>query len=173
MNVGLSDSIQKEELSICYTHTLSAWRCINFEQHRIDNDSIDIELIYRGKKNGWDYSSPSLWIQLKSTSVAKFNRDGNLRFKINKKNYNDLRKQSQTPRILVVLCLQKHYVECNNSQLIINGNAYWISLLGRPPLSISQNSITINIPKTNIITDNTFVKMLENTACSRPLAEGL
>lgn len=175
MGIGLSDSIHKEELSICYTHTLAAWRGINFEQRRIDNDSIDFELIYRGKKCEWAYSSPSLWIQLKATTVAKFDNNGNLKFRIDKKNYDDLRSKTQTPRILVILCLpkSKNYVEYHPAHLTIHGKAFWVSLLGEPPLRKSQHSITVTIPENNIITENTFIKMLENTANDRSLDEGL
>lgn len=175
MTVGLSENVKKEELSMCYSHALASCCGLNFEKPRIDNDSVDVELVLRGMKTHWIYSSPRLFIQFKATSSALFDKDGNLKFKINKKNYDDLRRPSQVHRILVVFCLprDKKSVEYFTTHVLLNGFSFWLSLHGMPQLKQRQQNITLTIPKSNVISDNTFIKMLENSACNLPLEEGL
>jgi hypothetical protein len=175
MAVGLTKNLIKEELSMCYSHALASSCGLNFERPRIDNDSVDAELVYRGKKDKWIFSSPRIFIQFKATSSPRVDKDGNLKFTLGKKNYDDLRLRSQIYRVLVVCCLPNNtkYVEHHPTHVHLKGKSFWFSLLGLPSLRQSQKNIFIKIPKTNIIDEKTFLKMLENSACDRPLSEGL
>jgi len=136
MSVGLTENIKKEELSMCYSHALAAWGGLNFEKPRIDNDSVDAELVLRGMKDNWKFSSPRLFIQFKATASADFDSKGNLKFVLSKKNYDDLRNPSQVPRILVIFCIPRgvNTVEHHGTKTSINGTCYWASLEGMPQI---------------------------------------
>ena len=153
MTVGLTKNLIKEELSMCYSHALASSCGLNFEKPRIDNDSVDAELVYRGKKDNWIFSSPRLFIQFKATSSPKLDKNGDLKFTLSRKNYDDLRLRSQNYRILVLCCLPNNgkYVEHHPAHVHIKGASFWLSLLEMPALKRSQKNVVVTIPKNNLV----------------------
>ena len=172
---GLSKAHIKEDVTICFVHAVAAQCGINFETPRRDNDSIDAVISYSGSCSQWVWSSPSIGIQLKATASHHFDDKGNLVFRLPIKNFNDLSRKTQAPRLLVVLALnhKDDFVKIQTKNLLIDGIAYWISLEGYKTTSRATTSITIRIPSKNVLTIETILRMIHNVGCDRDVATGL
>ena len=94
---------------------------------------------------------PKLDLQLKA-SVRLARYGDNLSYAVKLKNYDDLRIETQTPRLLVILDLPPEYDQWLNvsvEALIIRRAAYWFSLRGMTETK-NETSVTISIPACNI-----------------------
>lgn len=94
---------------------------------------------------------PTIGTQLKATGSLVSPDNGNWRFPLKLKNYDDLRVPTQTPRILVLLILpenETNWLSLSPDQLIIRRAAYWVSLLGLPE-SNNETSVTVSIAIVN------------------------
>jgi hypothetical protein len=91
---------------------------------------------------------PRLEVQLKATS-ADCRRDTHLAFPLPVKNYDDLRRATLVPRILVILLLpadKQQWVTQSEEELIARRCAYWRSLTGQPD-SPNTSSVTVPVPR--------------------------
>ena len=71
---------------------------------------------------------------------------------MNRHNYDLLRMETQTPRLLVVLDLpreEKRWVTITANKLILRRRAYWLSLQGREATD-NRSSVTVHIPRGNV-----------------------
>jgi Domain of unknown function (DUF4365) len=141
----LTDTDSESALSIAYVHAVAASAGYNCgEPGGPDRDSIDIQIAAGGGMR------PKLDIQLKATTRLKKTAT-NYSFALKKKNYDDLRVETQTPRILVVLDLPAEpdkWLQIADNRLSISRYAYWVSLSGKPD-SDNEKTITISIPQEN------------------------
>ena len=90
---------QKEGLSLAYVKALAARAGFSTAVPEPDRDSVDVRIMAGGPRR------PALDLQLKATADLAETQDGFRRFRLPIKNYNDLRVETQTPRLLVVLDL--------------------------------------------------------------------
>ena len=95
---------------------------------------------------------PAIDLQLKAT--VKLNPAGNrhYRFKLNRRNYDLLRIQTQTPRVLVVLDLPRYedqWIKVTTDELALRRCAYWLSLVGADETD-NRSSVTVLIPMENV-----------------------
>lgn len=158
----LLDTEKKEELSHAYIHaiaTKAGYSC--FHHPKPDNDSIDVQI--RGNTHPVEDSicNPMMDIQLKATATHSFD-DGHLHFPLKKKNYDDLRAESLVPRLLVVLILPKEeseWVVHSEEEMVSKKCAYYRSLRGELD-SKNQSTITIKIPKSNILSPEELGRLM-------------
>lgn len=92
---------QKEGLSLAYVKALAARAGFSTATPEPDRDSVDVRIMAGGPRR------PALELQLKATVGLAEAQDGFRRFRSGIKNYNDLRVETQTPRLLVVLDLRQ------------------------------------------------------------------
>ena len=81
-------------------------------------------------------------------------QSGVLRFRLPVKNYNDLRVETQTPRLLVLLELPKdeeRRMTVTGEELILRRRAYWLSLQRRTDEPANQETVTVHIPTRNVL----------------------
>ena len=93
---------------------------------------------------------PALELQLKATINLGDGGDY-VRFPLQRRNYELLRLEAQTPRLLVVLELPNdpdQWMDITADELVIRHRAYWLSLLGRDETD-NETSVTVHIPKRN------------------------
>lgn len=93
---------------------------------------------------------PALELQLKAT-INLGDGSVHVRFPLRRRNYDLLRLETQTPRLLVVLELPNdpnQWMEITSDELVIRHRAYWVSLLGYDETS-NETSVIIHIPKQN------------------------
>ncbi len=153
----LTDDDIESALSIAYVHAVAAhsgYTC--GEPAGPDRDSIDIQIASGGTMR------PKLDLQLKATIKLKRNKS-TFTYPLKVKNYNDLRIETQTPRILVILDLptdQTQWLNITPEELIIRRAAYWVSLAGQPDTA-NDHSVTISIPVSNIFDVKELKRLME------------
>lgn len=159
----LGDNLIKEQISYAYLHLISSKCGFTCQPDNVDVDSVDATIKCPGKVSDESLLlSPSLEVQLKATSNARFD-DDNLIFDCPLKNYDKLRVETHIPRILVVLALnsdEDKWVYNDIEKLTVEHCCFWISLVGMDEVS-NQTSVRIRIPKTNILNPLQLRRILE------------
>ena len=136
----LSANDRKAELSFAYLAALAAHAGYTCQRGPLpDVASVDATI-----RSG-DAAGTQFDVQLKATSTPSRRTDG-LRFRLAKKNYNDLVADRMTPLLLVVLELPSadtDWLACTVEHLTLRRCGWWISLAGRDPTDSDKTTITI------------------------------
>lgn len=154
----LSTPDRQEALSRAYAAAIAASAgYTTYNPADFDRDSIDLGFSAGGAMR------PKLDAQLKATINLRKSGDF-FKFPLKKRNYDDLRVQTQVPRIIVVLALPRKeagWLNISVQRLVIRRCAFWASLLGQPELPESQQSMTVEIPAANIFDVNGLKYLME------------
>lgn len=159
----LHDDDVESALSIAYVHAIAAqsgYLC--GEPPGPDRDSVDIQIAAGGVMR------PKLDLQLKA-SIRLADAGESFSYKLKIKNYNDLRIETQTPRLLVMLDLPRNrdeWLRVSVDELIIRRAAYWVCLRGKPSVD-NSTSVTIAIPKRNIFDVSALNALMEQSRQGR------
>ena len=97
----MTDADQKEALSFVYAKAIAARAGYVSLDYDLDRDGIDLRIQAGGAMR------PALELQLKATVNLARRDDGYFHFPLKRRNYDLLRDATQTPRLLLVLELQK------------------------------------------------------------------
>ena len=158
----LTENQIKEELSIAYIHAIAAKVGFSCERPKTDMDSVDIEIKSHGKlTNDSTIYSPEIKLQLKSTSCINVIGD-NIHFSLPINNYDDLRSNSMTPRLLVIFELpvnKEEWIQHTTEELIMRKCAYWVNLYGEPDTQ-NQSNITVKIPKQQVLSPEELYQLM-------------
>lgn len=155
----MTDSDQKEALSFVYVRAVAARAGYVIGRSELDRDSIDLRI------ESGEPMRPALDLQLKATANLNGRDDCYFRFTLNRKNYDDLRIPTQTPRLLVVLDLPRRrdqWVTITEDKLVLRRRAYWLSLVGRPQTD-NQVSVTVQIPRRNVFDVNGLRALMDQS----------
>ena len=150
---------QKERLSLVYVKALAARVGFATSERSPDRDSIDLSLHDDGPR------CPTLDLQLKATASLDAPRNGWFSFSLSIKNYNDLRCEAQTPRLLVVLELpqeESRWMMVTPEELILRRRAYWLSLQGLEGVS-NKATVTVPIPVDNVLNVEALQTLMERS----------
>ena len=145
----LTHQQQEENLSRAYVRAVAAMA--GYVISVPENDSFGIDLTIRGPSNNDPVTSHTLEVQLKATINLK-STGNEWSYPLKKTNYDHLREESVTPRILIVLRLPEDpsaWLEISHQQLQLQHCAYWISLKDFKETE-NKETITIKIRKDNI-----------------------
>ena len=152
---------QKEGLSLVYAKALAVRAGYSVSVPWPDRDSVDLRV-----QAGGAYR-PALDLQLKATSSVGEPRDGFLPFRLSIKNYNDLRVETQTPRLLIVLELppdEARWMTITPECLVLRRRAYWLSLQRDHDEIASQETATVHIPERNVLNVETLQELMERSS---------
>ena len=155
----LTDSDQKEALSLVYAQAVAARAGYVTEVPNTDRDSVDLCIRAGGRMR------PLLDLQLKATVNLERPRDGFLHFPLGIKNYNDLRIESQIIRLLVVLDLpedEQQWMTITENELILRHRAYWLNLQGYEETA-NELSVTVRIPEENLFNVESLRTLMEQS----------
>ena len=148
MNKMLTSADQKERLSLVYVKALAARVGFTTSEPDLDRDSVDVSI------HGGGPYRPSLDLQLKATTKLGPELNGYHSFSsLSIKNYNDLRVETQAPRLLVVLDLpqdESRWMTVTPEELILRRRAYWLSRQGKGAVS-NRQTVTVHIPVGNLL----------------------
>ena len=111
-----------------------------------DRESVDMQIRAHGGMQ------PCLDVQLKATTTLGPVKDGSLVFPLKAGNYEDLRKRTMIPKVLVVLDLPKdeeQWLTVEPLRLVLRKCAYWLTLTGFPARD-NKETVTVRIPAQNI-----------------------
>jgi hypothetical protein len=151
---------QKEQFSKAYVKAVaSVAGYATYLPDIPDLDSVDYGISTRIV--GPVHCSPKLELQLKGTSQNIVD-DGFVRFPLKIKNYEDLRKRVQVPRILIVVTIPDEMDEWliqDEESLSLYKCGYWISLREAEPVD-NIASVTIPIPRSQQFTVDALQEMM-------------
>lgn len=142
----LTEEDRKEALSRAYAHAVAARAGYVTAVYDQDRDGVDLRIQAGGEMR------PAIELQLKATVRLAASDDGHFRFPLKRRNYDLLRIETQTPRLLVVLDLpgdDSRWMTIGEDELVLRRRAYWLNLRGMDETS-NQASVTIRIPERNV-----------------------
>ena len=137
---------QKEALSRVYVGAIAARAGYTASTPSPDRDGVDLQIQAGGAMR------PALDVQLKTTANLKRRGDGHVGYPLKCRNYDLLRIETQTPRLLVVLDLpneEDRWMTVTEDELVLRHRAYWLSLQGYKETA-NKESITVPIPEGNL-----------------------
>ena len=158
----------KEDLSVCYLKTIAAVNGIALENITHDEDSVDVIIKKVIQMSSSRRFNSQISVQLKSTSSkSQYNiKENEIIYEFKVKNYNDLCIAATMPSMLALLILsekEEEWINWTTNELMINGKMYWLSLQSNK-LTENKDSISIKIPKENILNNVTIEQLIEKAA---------
>ena len=151
----MTPNLQMEQLSVTYVRAIAAKAGYQVMRPEPDIDSVDGVLLSSGGRR------PRIDFQAKATSrIAP--QDGTLRFPLPIKNYNDLRAETITPRILIVFLMpidDNQWVSQTEDELCVRYCAYWRCLEDQPPTANVDN-ITVYMPSANVFSVEQLIALM-------------
>ena len=141
----LADTDREEALSRAYVMAVAGMAGYVVAQMDFDRDGVDLQLRAGGSFR------PCLDVQLKATIKLGEAKEGVFRYSLKRRNYDLLRIETQTPRILIVLDLpqeRESWLDVTLEHLILRRCAYWATLGGLSDTR-SQESVAISIRQQN------------------------
>ena len=153
----LTSTDEEEALSRVYVQAVAARAGYVTSNCDLDRDGVDLRVHAGGDMR------PALDLQLKATINLREASDGFLRFPLKQRNYDLLRIDTQTPRLLVLLDLPTewdHWMTITEQELILRRCAFWLSLAGCEEKP-NRSSITVQIPPENRFDVNTLRALME------------
>lgn len=158
----------KEDLSVCYLKTIAAVNGIALENITHDEDSVDVIIKKVIQMSSSRRFNSQISVQLKSTSSkSQYNiKENEIIYEFKVKNYNDLCIAATMPSMLALLILsekEEEWINWATNELMINGKMYWLSLQSNK-LTENKDSISIKIPKENILNNVTIEQLIEKAA---------
>jgi hypothetical protein len=151
----MDENEQKQQLSIAYLHAVASAAGFACQAPGVDDDSVDRTLVARG----WLHEksvlrSPKIDVQLKSTSREPLGvGEDSFVFRLNRKNYDELRHQAMVPRLLVVMLLPldpERWVEQDAERMLSRHAAYYVSLAGRGDAG-HRGKVPVELPGKNLL----------------------
>lgn len=161
----MNPNTQMQEFSFAYINAIASAAGYAFIIiPKVDEDSVDIMIQQRGRGDQFPLID-TLNIQVKST-YAYEPKGGFISYPLEIKNYDDLRRESSPPRILVVVHVPKEkkdwLIHAENS-MILNYSAYWLSLRGMESTS-NKEKIIVKIPLKQRFTTDSLQEMMNGLA---------
>lgn len=164
MTMEMDENQKKEQFSKAFVCAVSAQSGLRVDSITVDDDSID--LIIRGRNFKGIFRNPQIDIQLKCTSSDNEDREY-FKFVLPIKNYNDLRGTNlSTPRYLFVLVVPDNcqdWLTHENEFSTIKHCCYYYSLINHPETN-NKTNITLHIPRTQKLTSESMIKLLEDAS---------
>jgi len=154
----MTENLRKEQLSLAYARTIAGLAGFNLSIPEVDNDSVDIQVQASGDFHS---SSPRLDIQLKATADPAAVRPDSVSWRLKQKNYDDLRRRTMVPRVLVVMVLPAGMADWygqSEDELSVRKAAYWLSLVGAP--GVDHDTTTVSIPRAHLLTPKALRQLM-------------
>ena len=152
---GMTPNLQMEHLSLTYVRAVATIAGLQVTRPEPDFDSVD------GVISSITGRRPKIEFQAKSTTQNML-RNGSIYFPLSIKNYNDLRAETISPRVLVVLLMPRDshdWIAQSEEELCLRYCAYWLCLEAYPNTTNSR-SVTVEVPTANILNVDQLTSMM-------------
>ena len=143
----MTPNIRMSRFSIAYIRAVAAVLGYGVLETAADEDLDSVD----GKLVSFTGMRPQIDFQAKATTRHGLG-EGGIHFPLPIKNYDDLRADTRTPRILIVLLMppdEDDWLTQNADELCLRRCAYWLSLEGMGAVS-NSSSVTVTIPAANV-----------------------
>jgi hypothetical protein len=162
----MDENEQKQQLSFSYVHAVASAAGYSCYLPFVDDDSVDRAIAARGKVKGL-LESPRIDIQLKTlVRIPLKVKETSFRYRLKKKNYDDLRRLSLVPRLLVVLLLPHDpgaWVTVGHQQMISRYAAYYLSLSGMPAKT-NVTTVTVTLSRDSLFSVDNLRRLMEQAS---------
>ena len=159
----LTTAHQEEALSCIYVRAVAARAGYTTSVSSPDQDGVDPRVQAGGEmRSAFD-------LQLKATINLKRKDDSHIRYPLKNRNYNLLRIETKTPRLLVVFDLpndEGRWMTITADELVLRHRAYWFNLRGREEIA-NRVSITVEIPEGNLFDIEDLHRLMEQSRVGR------
>lgn len=167
----MTNSQQKEDISMHYLGLLCARSGIDFERIHHDDDGTDVILKKRYYDTGQAYDA-EIHFQLKATSSKNqyTETDNEIRYRLKSKNYNDLCVPSIVPLYLALFILpekEEEWISWNDEELLVHGRMYYYSIENKEQGTSNDYQVTIAVKKTNHLDEKKISMLLDNAKGSQ------
>ena len=162
----MNEKLFEEDLSISYLRAVAAQAQVTFELRHRDENSIDVHLSKQTTTEDGNEFYAMFNVQLKATFSGYIETDTTIHYPLNVKNYNDLRRPASNSIILCLLILPddcSNWISQTPEELCLKKCMYWLSLKDYPETQ-NTTSVTVEIPKTNIVTVEALLNMIHDVA---------
>ena len=152
----MTPNMQMEQLSLAYIRAIAANAGCQVARPEPDVDSVDGVLMSSFGRR------PRIEFQAKATARDVM-QDDMVHFPLPVKNYNELRADTRTPRLLIVLLMPQQmsdWLYQTNEEICLRHCAYWHSLEGLPPTS-NSDSVTVLIPAKNMFNSQQLMDLMQ------------
>jgi hypothetical protein len=157
---------QREEFSKAYVAAVAARAGCKLGSWSQDSGCLDVT-VGTASAFGGGLAAPKLDLQLKASAKHRPVSEGLLGWSLKRPHFDILRRRTQVPHILVALVLPEHEDEWmvqSEHELSIRRCAYWVHLLGEPPIAADTGkSTTIRIPESQVFSPITLLALLERS----------
>ncbi|MCD7040989.1 DUF4365 domain-containing protein [Pseudomonas sp. MAFF 311095] len=158
----MEENQKKAQFSVAYVKAIAAQIGFTTSIPDVDEDSVDI--ILKARNFSSLIRNPQLEIQLKCTADGGVDPTY-LKFPLSIKNYNDLRGMDLVcPRYVFVLVVPEscgEWLTHDVDHAKIKHYCYWMSLSTSPAV-LNSTSVTINIPKTQLLTAESMKSLMQS-----------
>lgn len=155
----ITTEMREEALSRLYVHAVATGAGYTTSTPSPDCDGVDLQIQAGGAMR------PALHLQLKATVNLEKNGKGDVRYPLKIRNYNLLREETQTPRLLVVLDLprdEERWMTITVNELVLRNRAYWLSLREFEGTT-NTTSVTVEIPEKNLFNIENLIALMDQS----------
>ena len=155
----ITTEMREEALSRLYVHAVATGAGYTTSTPSPDCDGVDLQIQAGGAMR------PALHLQLKATVNLEKNGKGDVRYPLKIRNYNLLREETQTPRLLVVLDLprdKERWMTITVNELVLRNRAYWLSLREFEGTT-NTTSVTVEIPEKNLFNIENLIALMDQS----------
>lgn len=151
----MDENERKQQLSVAYLHAVASAAGFACQAPGVDEDSVDRTIVARG----WLHAksvlrSPKIDVQLKSIAREPLRvEERSFTFRLNKKNYDDLRHRAMVPRLLVVLLFPRdprQWIEQDDERMLSRYAAYYHSLFGWAE-AVQRGKVPVELFRKNLL----------------------
>lgn len=157
-------NMQMEQFSLAYIRAVAARGGYQVTRPEPDIDSVDGVLMSSERQRA------RIEFQAKATSRDVL-RDENVHLPLPMKNYDDLRADLLTPRILIVVLMPREtesWLTQTRDELCLRHCGYWLSLEGLPAVPNTTN-VTVPVPTSNVFDSSQLRDLMTKADIGSPL----
>ncbi|MCU0549313.1 MAG: DUF4365 domain-containing protein [Leptolyngbya sp. Prado105] len=164
---GMYRTLQQEEFSYAYLDAIAAVAgyALQVKGRALDNAGIDISVEVPGEIGR--VLSPRFDAQVKCISDSSIIRDEFVHYALAVHNYRRLIHPNPSCHQLLILVFvprdTANWLDITEDQTLLKKCAYWISLKGAPPTQNTE-TITVQVPRKNLLTPNTLQTIMQTIA---------
>jgi hypothetical protein len=143
-----------ERLSLAYVAAVAAKAGYELIESTVDYDSVDGEL------RSASGLRPRIEFQAKG-STRSLLKDEHIAYPLSRKNYDDLRIETLTPRLLFVVLMpdvEDNWLSHSEDELVVRHCGYWLSLRGSA--EVDQTNITVHIPRSQVLRPDQLAELM-------------
>jgi hypothetical protein len=163
--LGMAKSAQQEGFGDGVLLAIAGAAGCATAQRRPDDDSVDWTLSCRLSFR------PKIDVQVK-TWIGDDHATDPIKYPLKAKNYNDLVPTDlMAPRILVLVTIpheSKDWIGFEPSAITCRHSVFWVTLAGEPE-SPNTSTVTVSIPRKNILTVQSLMDLMEKVNNGDPL----